>query len=330
MTSEAERVLHELEVRADRIDSRPLDAIAEELGTTLASLDTAAERAEYFIAELGPVPPVEVLPYLRVVAASLACRPEPPDDLVEEFKNAWGSMEVLGGTPDDRLLAAELIASSGVDQGSFYSPMMNVVDRLRSDGCSMPLATGVLLELRPSSENGRQVEAWAATRRRTGSDVAAALVTGIGPIEGAVAGWEAWTRVLDVESTRHPVAAAYLASRGPPTPELVRRVRDVAVRLRASFGNATLAAALLTSLLPYSTSEVADWLDKAVQFATARQLAPVPAELSVIGLALLRGGTFPEVPSMALTETGGDPGLAAHVALHAGLFRDTRRPIAPR
>lgn len=330
MTPEAERVLHELEVRADRIDSRPLDAVAEEIGTALASLDTAAERAEYFIAELGPVPPVEVLPYLRIVAASLACRPEPPDDLVEEFKNAWGSMEVLGGTPDDRLLAAELIASSGVDQGSFYSPMMNVVDRLRSEGCTLPLATGVLLELRPSSENGRQVEAWAPTRRRTGSDVAAALLTGVGPAAGALAAWEAWTRALDGESARHPAAAAYLASRGPPTTELVARVRAAADRLRSSFADATLAAALATTLLPYSTSEIADWLDKAVLYATTRQLAPVPAELSVIGLALLRGGTFPGVPTMALTETGGDPGLGAHVALHAGLFRDSRRAAGPR
>lgn len=330
MTPESTRVLHELEVRADRVDGLPLDAVAEELGAGIASMDAVAERAEYFIAELGPVPPVEVLPFLRVVAASLAGRPEPADDLVEEFKNAWGSMEVLGGTPDDRLLGAELIAASGIDQGSFYSPLMNVVDRLRAEGCPTPVSTGVLLELRPASSNGAGIDQWVAARRRTGSDQAASLLAVASAPDRAIDAWTAWTQALGPGAAGRPRAAAYLAGLGLPTPDLVARVRAMADRWAPRFRDAALAAAVAAPLLPYSSTEAADWLDKSVAIATARQLAPASGELAVIGLALLRGAKLPGVRPMVLTEAGGDLGLAAHTALHAGLFRDSRGPTPGR
>jgi hypothetical protein len=72
LTAVGEQVLRELELRAYRVDSRPLDEVAAEVGRSIAQLGETAEATEYFVAELGPVPPVSVLPLLRIVAADLA------------------------------------------------------------------------------------------------------------------------------------------------------------------------------------------------------------------------------------------------------------------
>jgi hypothetical protein len=331
MTTVGEQVLHELQVRAYRTDPRPIDAVAAEIGATVATLAGIADNAEYFVAELGPVPPVDVLPYLRVVAVSLACRPESPEDLVEEFKNAWGSMEVLGGTDADRLLAAELISASGVGQESFYAPLTQTVDRLRSAGCRTPLATAALLQLHPQMTSVLRVDPWVVARRKVGADEEAAMLATAFDLPEALRRWEAWKSALEGSETDRRRSAAYLTLEGEPTPTRISRIRETATLLKGMFDSPTLAAALATSHLAFAPTEVHDWLMKGVQVAASRQLAPTRAELAVLGLAMLRGL---RLEGAASEVTGGgsevrvrsEIGLPAHVALHAWLYRETRRP----
>jgi len=328
LTPVGQQVLRELELRAYRTDGLPLEAVATEIGNAVGALGAIADNAEYFLAELGPVPPARVVPFLRIVAASLACRPESPEDLVEEFKNAWGSMEVLGGTDPDRLLAAELVAASGVAQESFYSPMMNSVDRLRSAGCRSALSTAALLHLHPTVTMTPPIDAWVEARRRIGSDEEAALVVATGEPKGRVDLWEAWRDALPGTDTDRRRAAAYLAAEGTPLETHSARITEGTALVGASFRQPALAASIAAVALPYRASEYVDWLTKSTGVATSRQLAPTRGELSVLGLALLRGirpgsvvGGGPAPTDLPVP--AGD-GLPAHVALHAWLYRDAQ------
>jgi len=323
LTAVGQQVLRELEVRAYRTDSRPLDAVAAEIGAAVASLAQIADNAEYFVAELGPVPPVEVLPYLRVVAASLACRPESPEDLVESFKNAWGSMEVLGGADTDRLLAAELFSASGASQEAFYAPFTRAVDRLRAGGCRTPLATATFLQLHPQITRSPPLEGWVAARKKVGADEEAAMLATCPDLSDALRRWEGWRAVLEGSDLDRRRSAAYLALDNEPSAESAERIRATAALLAPSFDSPTLAAALATRHLDFDPAELHDWVAKATQVAASRQLAPSRAELGVIGLAMLRGLRFDTgVASQGRIEIG----LPAHVALHAWLYRGTRPP----
>lgn len=332
LTTIGQQVLRELELRAYRTDPLPLETVANEIGKAVGTLGAIADNAEYFLAELGSVPPARVVPFLRIAAASLACRPETPEDLVEEFKNAWGSMEVLGGSDADRLLAAELVAASGVAQESFYSPMMGTVDRLRAAGCRSALATAALLHLHPRFTMVPPIDAWVAARRRVGSDEEAALVAATDDPAGRLDLWEAWRHSLSGTDSDRGRTAAYLAAEGMPVELNLPRVREGMALVEPSFGLPALASSLAAVALPYRPAEVVDWLTKATQVATSRQLAPSRGELSVLGLAFLRGirpagAAGPSPAPVDPSALVGD-GLPAHVALHAWLYRDAQ-PAGP-
>ncbi|HKV90790.1 MAG TPA: hypothetical protein VJQ43_06315, partial [Thermoplasmata archaeon] len=113
LTDVGRHVLSELEVRASRTDPLPLDSVAQQLNRVGADLENVAKSASYFLAELGPVVPIEALPLLRMVAVGLANRRETPEEIAEAFRNIWGSVEVMGGDARDRLLAAELLDAEG-------------------------------------------------------------------------------------------------------------------------------------------------------------------------------------------------------------------------
>src|SRR5580700_1758034 len=81
LTDIGRHVLRELSVRASRTDALPLNDVAEQLGRVGADLENVAKSASYFLAELGPVVPIEALPLLRMVAVGLANRRETPGEL---------------------------------------------------------------------------------------------------------------------------------------------------------------------------------------------------------------------------------------------------------
>jgi hypothetical protein len=329
LTDTGRKVLHELTVRAQRVDPRPLEEVSVEIGNGVATLARRGVNAAYFLAELGPVPPVEVVPYLRIVAAGLACRPEPPESLVDEFENAWGSMEVLGKVDTDRLLAAELIAGSGMSQDDLYAPLTSTAERLTSLGCGEPLSTAVLLELRTKPGTpAALVEAWRIARTQSASDIEAALVAESPDPTGAMRRRDAWIPLLAGSDTDRRRAATYLATTpNAPSEAYAARARTVAKGLGAEFPHPALAAAIATSLLPFEPAEVNDWVAKGVEAATASQLAPRRVELDVLGLALVRDLLSPAPPAdAAATEAA----AVARVALHAWIFRDTVRGLGSR
>jgi len=329
LTENGTQVLRDLELRAYRSDPISLDALEAELGSGVAALTEVADNAEYFVAELGPVPPVEVLPHLRVVAASLAGRPDPPEDLVESFKNAWGSMEVLGGTDLDRLLAAELVSASGDAQESFYAPLTQAVDTLRAAGCRTPLATAGLLVLHPTIVTSPPVERWATARRAVGGDEEAAMLATLPDLSEALRRWQGWQPLLEGTEADRRRTAAYLATAEEPNDATAARVRANSAEVGGSFELPTLAAALATRHLSFEPPEVHDWLAKAMHLATSRQLAPTRAELDILGLAMLRGLRMERESSGTgagwWTRPPSENDLPAHVALHAWLYRSALR-----
>jgi hypothetical protein len=334
ITQVGRQVLRELELRAYRADSLPLDRAAEEVGSTLTSLATMADTAEYFLAELGPVPPVEVVPLIRIVAAHLAVRHESPEDLVAEFANGWGGAEVLGGTPADRLLAAELLTGSGVPQGEIYSTMMTTGERLRDAGCASPVATAAILHLFPSATTTPPLDRWSRAREKVANDEGAAILAGLPEVDATLERWAANVEALEgdgvVDAER---AGIYLTAIRPALdPVLVERSRDAARLFEGSFSYPLLAGVVAVAHLGLSPEESVDWHAKSVGQATAHQLAPTPAQLAVLGLALLQGldpasfaGREPPTPSQVSPAA---EGLLARTALHAWMYRELVRPPA--
>ncbi len=295
ITPVGRHVLAELEARAARTDPLPLDLVAEELGRVLGQLDARAKTAEYFLAALGPLTPPAALPLLRPVAALLANLRQGPDDLAEGFRNIWGSVEVMGGDPRDRLLAAALLSASDAPIERIYSPLMATTQTLRARaGPTVPAVTvATILHLLPGPDGSPAVPAYLELRRSATTEEGAAILAASGR---AVA--ELLTQRSEVLSQLDPtsapsqdarVAAGFLAVTDRTSGPDLERLRSLSDGLRGRFAAPLTPAAILTGLNWLSPSELLNWWTKAVEIARARQLAPTPPELATLGLALLLG-----------------------------------------
>jgi hypothetical protein len=342
LTPVGRHVLSELEIRAYRLDAIPLERVADQLAKILSDMDGVARTAEYFLADLGPVTPAEALPLLRPVAVGLANRRETPEELAQEFRNAWGSVEVMGGDAQDRLLAAAIAHSSSVPMESLFSPMMATTLRLRERiGTNGPaVSAAALLHLGVGLDAAPPLDAFFAVRPQAGTDLAAALLaTAPGGAEAALQRRNGFVNALSGgapnPSRDAMLAATFLTTVGSSAPITVERVREIASALGPRFAQPLVPGAVLAERTQLAAAELVDWVDKATELAKARQLAPTPAELAGLGLVLVHG--LPE-SSFEVADAGSPPmngtkvSLPALVALNAWVYRPliaTTRPPVP-
>ena len=331
LTPLGETVLRELTLRAYRTDSLPLDRVARDIGLTVGNLSRMATNAEYFLAEVGPVPPVEVVPELRIIAAALTGRPVAAEDIVSSFKAVWGEVEVLGGDDRDRLFAAGLLAGADFGRLGLYGPFMSTVEDLRARGARSPIAAAALLHLHPGPTEVAPVALWAEARRTTSGDAAAALLAGAGP--AAVAAFDGMRRGLSGEGSDVEATALLLAAPTTDRSSRLERIRGMVPLLRDRFRFPMTAAAIATADTPFRPEETADWLSKSTAAVTAVGLAPTPGELSILGLALFAGldpsglaSHAPEAPERPRTRP---LPTASAAILHAWMYRDALRRAPP-
>jgi hypothetical protein len=295
LTPVGKHVLGELEVRAYRADSMSLDSVAEQLTRVLNDLDNVAKTAEYFLAELGPVTPPEALPMLRPVAVGLANRRETPEELAEEFRNVWGSVEVMGGDPRDRLLAAALLHAGGADIEHIYSPMMTTSASVREiAGPRAPAVTvAALLHLNPGPDDKPAWDSYVALRKSTRTEEGAAMLAATGrPVEELLANRTGFLGAIAGSGTPsgdQQVAAGFLTTAGASRDTHMPRVTELSKSLGNRFSAPIVAASVLGMLDWLSPAELVNWLDKASDLARSRKLAPTPAELAALGLTIVLG-----------------------------------------
>ncbi|MFI5415151.1 MAG: hypothetical protein ACHQ16_05745, partial [Candidatus Lutacidiplasmatales archaeon] len=293
ITDIGKRVLAELEVRASRTDPLPLETVAEQLDRIGSDLDNVAKSASYFLAELGPVVPAEAVPLLRIVAVGLANRRETPEEIAEEFRNAWGSVEVMGGDPRDRLLGAELLNSASAPIGELYGPMVKTMEAVRSRGGQHGSAVTVstVLHLAAGPEQPPALDAFFALRSNAGGDEAAALLAASGRTpEAALQLRDEWVGKLPkLEANDARLSAAYLACEPATRSDVASRIQTLVPLLAPKFARPGVAASLLAMSAPIEPGELVNWLEKAESLARTRKLAPTPSELEALALALVHG-----------------------------------------
>jgi hypothetical protein len=331
VTPIGEHVLRELSVRSIRTDPLPLLAVSDELGAVQSELETVARAMEYFLGELGPIVPAEALPFLRISAAGLANQRTNPEELAERFRNAWGMMEVLGGDPRDRLLAAELLAATDVPIPTVYAHLMQTVDQLRAlkPKCSEPVATATILHLYPKPTSASRVADWQRIRGSQNSPEAAALLAAQG--EDRLQADIAYRAAFAAEGSSDPDpsrAAAYLAVSGTVSGHAIVQMQELVKALRAiRIPSPWLTGALLLSRPGLSTAETVDWVQKAAEISKARHLGPTEAEQLAVAVAMVHGlpagrftGAAPPIPFGGTTTTD-RLGVPTLVALHAWIYR---------
>ena len=334
MTDVGRHVLNELAVRAARTDPLPLETVAEQLSRVGADLENVAKSASYFLAELGPVVPIEALPLLRIVAVDLANRRETPEEIAGGFRNIWGSVEVMGGDARDRLLAAELMDAESASIEKFYASMMRTAETVRAKGGAHSSAVTVSAILHIAAGEGKPpaLDAFLALRPDAGGDEAAALLasTGLPPVEALAARdrWRAGLPKLDPSDAL--LAATYLATEPSTRPDVGSRVSALVPLLAPKFARPGISAALLATSAPIDPPELMNWLEKAELVARARKLAPTPQELDVLAMALVHG-----LPASEFVSSGGgppaiEPSSASLVALHAWLYRPLAGVSGPK
>jgi hypothetical protein len=337
LTPVGQHVLDELSILGYRTGGLSLTMVSERLGRLLSDMDGVAKTAEYFLAELGPVAPAEALPLLRPVAIDLANRREPPEDLAVEFRNTWGSVEVLGGDPRDRLVAGQLLHDSEVAVEKVYAPLMNTINRVREiagpNSSASTIAT--LLHLIPTAGSPPALEAFVTWRNATrASDEAAALLAGVFPEVGpALARREAVRQLLDPsgKSSDAMLAASLLTAVRPNPEEKAARCLELGRALGSRFAQPLTPASLLALRSTLEPVELVHWVDSAAAYAKARQLAPTAAELNALGLALVFGVPRDHLefdPAMAATApvVSRAERMAATVALTAWIYRPLTSP----
>jgi hypothetical protein len=328
-TDVGRHVLAELSVRAARTDPLPLEAVAEQLSRVASDLENVAKSASYFLAELGPVVPAEALPLLRIVAVGLANRRETPQEIAGEFRNAWGSVEVMGGDARDRLLAAELLNAASAPIETMYAPMMRTMEIVRAKGGEHSSAATVaaILQLAAGPTKPVALEAFAALRPTAGSDEAAALLAATGlPPADATAARDRWRSSLPkLDPLDAQLTATYLATETAVRPDVGTRLTTLVPLLAPRFGRPGISAALLATSAPIEAAELMNWLEKAEVIARNRRVAPTPKELDALALALVHGLPASEFVSGDGAPPVIEPSSASLVALHAWLYR----PLVP-
>ncbi|HTT26063.1 MAG TPA: hypothetical protein VMH90_03760, partial [Thermoplasmata archaeon] len=294
LTPVGRHVLGELNVRAYRTDPLPLDRVAEDLTRVIQEFDDVAKTAEYFLADLGPVVPPVALPLLRPVAVGLANRRETPEDLAREFQRVWGGVEVMGGDPRDRLLAAELLNAASANMEMVYSPIMNSAEAIREKlgGGVSSVAPATLLQLSNGGDRAVDLSSYYGLRAAAGSDEAAALLAAAGPDPAAaVARRDRFVAALAPTGGRTPDAlhaATYLVATAAEPAE-AERVKALAAVLAPRLDEALTSAALLAGHGKIAPEEVANWLDKAIDVLTRRTMAPTKREIAALAVALVFG-----------------------------------------
>ena len=295
ITPVGRHVLAELEVRAYRADALPLDTIAGQLTRVLGDLDAVAKTAEYLLAELGALTPPEALPLLRPVAVELANRRMTPEELAEQFRSYWGSVEVMGGNARDRLLAAALLHAASANMEKVYSPMMATALSVREvAGPRAPAVTvAALLHLAPRPDGSVPYDAYLALRKSTRVEEGAAMLaaTGLAP-DRVLAQRQALLDQLAPggrPTGDDQVAAGYLAVCSADPARTLPRFRALTKLLADRFPNPTVAAAVLSTSDWLEPAEFVNWLDKAAEIAQRRAMAPSRRELSALGMALVLG-----------------------------------------
>lgn len=296
LTAVGRHLLTELTVRASRIDGTPLETAAADLERVIRETDRAAKTAEYFLAELGPVTPQEIVSYLRPVSVELANRRETADQLAEEFRNVWGSVEVTGGGARDRLLAAELLEMADAPLETMLAPFMQLAQRIRetTGGRGPSVAPAALLQLLADADKGPvPFDVYQRLGQLGLTAEEAALLAGIttdpaataaqrGELIGALAG-----QGLAKERVGH--AATVLIALGATSPTTLQRVRRLGGLLGARLPDPMTAGAALASVDYLEPEELANWVDKAAGMARQRQLAPTDPELYALAVGLVIG-----------------------------------------
>lgn len=327
LTPVGRHVLAELQLRAYRTDAVPLDRVAGDLSRVLTEFDTVVRAAEYFLQDLGPVVPTVALPLLRPVSLGLANRRETPEELASEFRAVWGGVEVMGGDPRDRLLAAELLNAASADMSHLYSPIMNMTDRIREKlGPGRPsIAPATILQMGAGEDGSPSLDGFLSIRTAAGGEEAAALlVAGRTDATEALAARDRLAAALggaDAPSADARHAATFLvASRHEDLP--IERIRALADHLGGAVAHPLTAAALLAEHVGLSPEEIVDWHTKAVAVLTQRQLAPTPREIGALAIALLHG--LPDSEFLAPTAGGAAAvpvSVPALTAIHAWMYR---------
>lgn len=330
LTPVGEHVLKELSLRAYRVDAWSLDKVSAELSLVLQSLDEVAKTAEYFLAELGPLPPADAVPYVRISAAGLANRRSSPQELAEVFRNTWGMVEVMEGDAKDRLLAAELLVRSPVPVSRLYAAIMHTMETLRRPGGQVrnPVTAATILHLYPTASPEGRLKGWSTWRPMVRSEEVAASMAGATD-PGADARFIANRQAvagIGADPADAERAAAYLTLTVGDPAELLGRVATLGGLLKGRLPSPFLAAALL--LVEHRTltpQEILDWLDKATAIARARRLAPTPVELTAIAVALVHGLPF-GAEGLGSPEASSTPeelaeSILALVAFHAWIYR---------
>lgn len=295
LTPVGRHVLAELTARRGRADPLSLDDLAGELARVVSDLDERAKTAEYFLAELGPVTPPEALPLLRPVAVLLANLHRGPSELAEGFRNVWGSVEVMGGDPRDRLLAAGLLYALGAEIDRIYSPLMATTNTVRARaGPAVPAVTvATILHLNPLPDGAPAVEPYLELRKGLLTEEGAAMAATLGRPPGEYLGRRQQLLAQLSPGPDPPldarVAAGYLSVTAvSPGPDLAR-VAGLRDGLMARFPQPITPAAILAGIDWLEVPELLNWFEKAAEIARARKLAPTPPELSTLALALVLG-----------------------------------------
>jgi hypothetical protein len=344
LTAIGRHVLQELRLRAYRVDGLDLDAVSNEMGIVLGELDAVAKTVEYFLTELGPVTPADALPYLRMSAAGLANRRTSPEEMAEAFRNTWGMVEVMEGDARDRLFAAELLVRSPVPASRLYAGIVHSMEMLREPGGAVrhPVSTAALLHLYPSPAPQAKLGEWKQWRPHVHSDETAAILASsfgleslhrLETLRSAIA--KSTTASADAEHS----AALLLLSMANPA-ELLDPMFQLASMLEGRIPSPLVASALLVTRHSLSPEELFDWVEKAVAIVERRKLAPTPAEVTAIAVALVHGlpgdrfGPGAPAPA-AVTGTDFASDVLGLLALHAWIYRPiletigTTSPLGP-
>ena len=324
LTPIGRHVLMELKVRSPRVDAFALEVVAGQLERVLGDLDHVARTAEYFLAELGPLTPPEAIVLLRPVAVALANRRETPEEMAQEFRNTWGSVEVMGGHAADRLLAAELLTASGAPIETIYAPMMNTVSKVREAvGDQTPaVATAAILHLWPPQTSQVDLAPYLALRAGAGSEQGAALLLGSGGASALALRDRLLTALRGPAGSKdHLLAATYLAVIGADPARAVPRVLEIAQGLAKALPHPFAAAAVLSDLDSLGPAEILNWVEKATDIVRNHRLAPSAAELTALGVELVHGLPRHEFDERIGTGAEEAAPIPALVALYSWVYR---------
>jgi len=298
-------MLNDLNIRNYRVSATPFSGFIEECNATMEGLRSIAYKANYYVNNLKTECPGADLSQLWSVSVGLGKLQGDPDQISQRFNLALNDLQKFGSTIENKMLAAEIMASFGPDASqplteADLKTLSDSLDKLdhqvRHDKVPKELSVGIAAIML----YGRRFDGTFPTDRleyfskMTLSHESAAILAVVNiPADGLSAKFQSYKAMFNnwgyQVSEDTELASAYLSISDFEPDEVYTKLTIIVDSLRNYLEYPLVASAILASIPTLEANETLDLMQKAYSQLGTYAHEMFPPELISLAVRMIHG-----------------------------------------